>query len=54
MGAPCRRAVLIGALTHHLLAAVTSTLFRVVAKMILELRAVVVAIARLHNGTRCQ
>lgn len=58
MAAPCHRAVSIGALTHHLLAAVTSMLFRAVAKMIrriLELRAAAVAVtARQHQCTRSE
>ena len=54
MAVPCHRAVSIGALTLHLLAAVTSILFLAVAKMISELRAVVAAIARQHSGTRCR
>lgn len=53
MGAPCHRAVSIGALTLHLLADVTTMLFRAVAKMIcriLELRAAAVAVtARQHQ-----
>ena len=52
MGVPCHRVVSIGALTLHLLAAVTSILFLAVGKMISELKAVVAAIARQHNGTR--
>jgi hypothetical protein len=52
MDVPCRRAVSIGALTLRLLVAVTSILFRAVAKMISELAAVVAEIARQHNGTR--
>lgn len=55
MGAPCHLAVSIGALIHHLLAAVTTMLFRAVAKMIyriLELRAMAVAApARQHKCT---
>jgi hypothetical protein len=50
MGVPYHRAVSIGALTLHLLAAVTSMLFRAVAKTISELRAVVAAIARQHTA----
>ena len=46
MGVPYRRVVSIGALTLHLLGAVTLTPFRAVAKMISELRAVAEAIAK--------
>jgi hypothetical protein len=46
MGVPCHLEASIVASTHPRLADVTSILFRAVAKMISELSAVVVAIAR--------
>jgi len=56
MGAPCHRAVSIGALTPHLLAAVTSILFHGVAKMICRIRgltaAAVAVTARQHQCAR--